>query len=379
MLTTPSIFVSYASPDRARVIPFYNHLTERGFSVWIDCRSLKPGQNWDFEIKRELDKATFVLAFVSNNSFDRRGYVQRELKVALDKLNEKLIDDIYLIPVLLDDDTPIPPQLRALQCIRASEPECNARIIDAINHQLQRVGIARSETQRRAGIIWEKRTLREEWDGAPGYEVELQYLDLKSDRFTNIAEITDYIKGRLLSSLFLHREQKIEPQSDFFNLGQEKYWRTNTYDAHCGEPSINGKIISIRYAVHWYGAGAAHPNHHFETYNFLLDPLILIDSLSKIFKEPDKALVIAQAHVRNALYEVHAPDDETHRLDREWIDRGTSTWDDFRAFTFTKEGIDILFAPYHVAAYAWGPQFATIPFSIVAPLMRPECVSAMHL
>lgn len=379
MNNIPSIFICYASPDQAQVIPFCDYLSTQGFNVWIDCRRIKPGQNWDFEIKRELDKAGFVLAFVSRNSFDRRGYVQRELKLALDKLTEKLIDDIYLIPVLLDDDTPIPPQLGALHHIKASEPNCNVRIIDAINHQLRRLGVERSEKQRRQGVAWEKRTLREAWEGTPGYEVELQYLEFTSDRFPSIAEVTDYIKGRLLRSLFLHREQKIEPALDLLNHGQERVWGTNTYDAHCREPSINGKIISIQYAVHWYGAGAAHPNHYFETYNSLLEPLVLIASLSKIFGEPDKTLPVVQAHTRNMLYAIRAPDDAERVLDREWVDKGTSTWKDFRAFTFTKEGVDILFAPYQVAAYAWGPQFATIPFPVLAPLMRREYVSAMNL
>ncbi|MGH9960474.1 MAG: RsiV family protein [Pyrinomonadaceae bacterium] len=73
------------------------------------------------------------------------------------------------------------------------------------------------------------------------------------------------------------------------------------------------------------------------------------------------------------------PDDENRKLDRAWIDRGTSAWDDFGAFTFTKQGVEILFAPYHVAAYACGPQFAGLPFPILAPLMRAEYVSAMGL
>lgn len=84
-----SIFISYANADQSRVTPFCDYLVNQGFNVWIDCRCLKPGQNWEFEIRREIDKAAFVLIFVSQNSFDRRGNVQRELKLAIDKLNEK--------------------------------------------------------------------------------------------------------------------------------------------------------------------------------------------------------------------------------------------------------------------------------------------------
>ena len=56
-----SIFISYASPDRERVLEYFDWLKKNGFNVWMDCRSIKAGQNWDFEIKRGLDKATFIL------------------------------------------------------------------------------------------------------------------------------------------------------------------------------------------------------------------------------------------------------------------------------------------------------------------------------
>ena len=69
----------------------------------MDKRRLKGGQNWDFEIKRALQKATVIVVFLSSNSVDRRGYAQREIKAALDQAGDKLIDDIYLIPVMLDE------------------------------------------------------------------------------------------------------------------------------------------------------------------------------------------------------------------------------------------------------------------------------------
>jgi hypothetical protein len=42
---TPSVFISYGSPDQARVLPFYDYLHKQGFNVWIDSRDDKPGQN----------------------------------------------------------------------------------------------------------------------------------------------------------------------------------------------------------------------------------------------------------------------------------------------------------------------------------------------
>ena len=347
----------------------------------MDCRSLKPGQNWPLEIDRALNKATFVLAFVSKFSFDRRGYVQRELKVALDKLTEKLADDIYIIPVILDDDSEIPEQLRSLQCIRASDPRCQAQIADAIRHQLERLGFERREVQEKEQLYWTSSIKREEWDGIPGYEVELQFLEFHSYLYPNATEIGDYLKRMLLTSLFEHRADKFKPSPDSFNYGQDRFSRTHTYDAHCTEPVIVGKVVSIQYSIHWYGARAAHPNQHFQTYSFLLEPLILIESLSDIFREPDVALVLIQALVRDQLYELRFGDgvDDEAKLDPEMINDGTQEWKDFSSFVFRPEGVRILFAPYQVAPYAVGPQSAEIPYEKIKALMHAEYLSALGI
>ena len=92
----------------------------------MDSKRLKVGQNWDFEIRRELDKAAIIVVFISNNSVDRRGYVQREIKLALSKADEKLPTDIYIIPILLDDDAQIPEQIKHIHCVRASDLNCQA-------------------------------------------------------------------------------------------------------------------------------------------------------------------------------------------------------------------------------------------------------------
>ena len=96
------VFLSYASPDRDRVFEFCDDLSRRGFNVWMDKRRIKGGQNWDFEINRALQKAVVIVVFLSTNSVNRRGYAQREIKIALDQARDRLIDDIYLIPVILD-------------------------------------------------------------------------------------------------------------------------------------------------------------------------------------------------------------------------------------------------------------------------------------
>jgi hypothetical protein len=56
------------------------------------------------------------VACLSKTSVRKRGYLQREFKFALDKWREFLEDDIYVIPIRLDD-CEIPAELSAFQWI----------------------------------------------------------------------------------------------------------------------------------------------------------------------------------------------------------------------------------------------------------------------
>ena len=378
---SPLIFLSYANPDQEKVIPFYDTLESEGFNIWLDCRNIKAGQNWDFEIKRAFEKSSLVIVFLSNNSINRRGYVQRELKMALDKLNEKLIDDIYIIPVVLDDIT-IPDQLNALHCIRASDPQCISLVSDSLTYQMGKLGIETQKLQRKEEFTWNFHYKKEAWDGLPGYEVELQFINFKSERYPSISEIGDFIRGDLLKSLYSFRRSKFDQNPEFFNYGQEKYRRTDTYDAHCGDPCVKGKILTVQYAIHWYGASAAHPNLEFQTYSFVIDPLVYISSLEDLFFDKENALIKIQTYVREQLKKIQisdSSDDQGYSLDPEGIDRGTKEWSDFSALIFRDEQIEFLFAPYQVAPYACGAQFSEIPYSLIIHLMKPEFLSALEI
>jgi hypothetical protein len=371
------IFVSYASPDRERVVPYHDALESRGFDVWIDFRRLKPGQGWDFEIQRALNRATLILVFISNNSVSRRGYVQREIKLALDKAKEKLATDIYLIPVLLDDDALIPDELKHVQFVRASAPDCVDRIEDAIRHQLQQLRASVAEAQGRAHVRWSHSSYRESWEGLPGYETEFQLVHFSSDQYPKIGEVTDIIRATLLDSVFNHRAAKLEQDHRLFNFGQAPHSRTNTWEAFPAEPKIIGKVLSTLYSVHWYGAGAAHPNQYFIPFCFLLEPLFRIRDLRNLFEDETKALGLIQNSVREQLL-TPLPDGGA-ALEEEWVSRGTADWDSLTCFAFEKDVLEFSFAPYQVGPHARGPQFAKVPFDIIKSLMIPWLKNSLGL
>ncbi|MGE5270422.1 MAG: toll/interleukin-1 receptor domain-containing protein, partial [Thiohalocapsa sp.] len=277
-------------------------LESYGFDVWVDYKRLKPGQDWNFEIRRELNKAAIIVVFISNNSVDRRGYAQREIKLALDKAEEKLAGDIYIIPVLLDGDTPIPDPIKHLQCVKASEADHLPAIRDAIHHQLNAVGSEIKAAQDRANLSWSETKYKESWDGLPGYQAEFNLMQFSSAECPNIGDITTYLRGQLLELIMNERKVKFSQETGRFTFGQTKFSRTHTFDAHCSEPMIVGNVISIGYTVHVNYLGA-HPNMFFKTYAFLLDPVFLIASLKELFpyERQEEAFRVIQFMVREQL------------------------------------------------------------------------------
>ncbi len=100
---SPTIFLAHASEDRRDVERIYDWLRSVGLQPWMDKRDLLPGQAWRQEIPRVIRSATFFLACLSSASIAKRGYVQREMRLALDAMMEMPEDEIYLLPVRLDD------------------------------------------------------------------------------------------------------------------------------------------------------------------------------------------------------------------------------------------------------------------------------------
>jgi formylglycine-generating enzyme required for sulfatase activity len=98
------IFLCHASEDKTSVREIYQRLSViEGFEPWLDEEDLLPGQIWADEIPRALKASEFILVFFSRNSVAKRGYIQREMKMALDAWEEIPGNMIHTIPVRLDE------------------------------------------------------------------------------------------------------------------------------------------------------------------------------------------------------------------------------------------------------------------------------------
>jgi hypothetical protein len=100
---TARVFIAYASEDRASAERLFDDLAACGYSPWMDRRKLLPGQNWPERIEDAIISSDFFVACFSTKSVRKRGGFQTELRYALDCASSMPLDDVFLIPVRIDD------------------------------------------------------------------------------------------------------------------------------------------------------------------------------------------------------------------------------------------------------------------------------------
>ena len=65
------VFISYAHEDIKTALKLYNDLQNNSISVWLDKKSLLPGQNWKIEIEKAITESEYFIALISENSVSR--------------------------------------------------------------------------------------------------------------------------------------------------------------------------------------------------------------------------------------------------------------------------------------------------------------------
>jgi formylglycine-generating enzyme required for sulfatase activity len=97
------IFLAHASEDKPAVLALYNRLKQAGYKPWLDKKNLIAGQIWRDEIPKAIKASQIFLACLSAKSANKQGYIQRELRIALDILGDMLPGTIFFIPMRLEE------------------------------------------------------------------------------------------------------------------------------------------------------------------------------------------------------------------------------------------------------------------------------------
>jgi hypothetical protein len=97
----PQVFVAHGKEDTETVRRLCDALEAVGFEPWLDERKLVPGQNWPRAIEAAIETSDFFLACYSENSVNKKGGFQAEIRYALDCARQIPLDEIFIVPVRL--------------------------------------------------------------------------------------------------------------------------------------------------------------------------------------------------------------------------------------------------------------------------------------
>jgi hypothetical protein len=111
------VFISYARQDSEAANRLYNDLKLFGLDPWLDTESLLGGENWRASIKEAIMNSRYFIPLLSSNSVEKIGYLQRELKEALEVLLEFPQSKRFIIPVRLEETKIRDEKLRELHTI----------------------------------------------------------------------------------------------------------------------------------------------------------------------------------------------------------------------------------------------------------------------
>lgn len=111
------VFLCHASQDKPAVRELYNALkAEKWIDPWLDKAKILPGQDWRMVIEKAVEDTDAVIVCLSNQSVNKEGFVQREIKYAYDLALEKPEETIFLIPLRLNTCV-VPRGLRSFQWV----------------------------------------------------------------------------------------------------------------------------------------------------------------------------------------------------------------------------------------------------------------------
>jgi TIR domain/Effector-associated domain 7 len=131
-----NVFISYAREDEDTALEIYRMLEGEGFNVWLDKKNLMPGQDWKTEIEKAIKDSAVFIACLSSSSVNKTGFVQAELKRALDVADLMPEEKIFIIPLRLND-CPVPYKLQNLQWLDYFDSNSKGKLIMAISRKVK--------------------------------------------------------------------------------------------------------------------------------------------------------------------------------------------------------------------------------------------------
>src|SRR5437763_16469338 len=93
------IFMCHANEDKEHVRELCRTLRNAGFDPWLDDERIMPGEVWQEKVDDVLRRSDAVIICLSERSVVKDGFVNREIRRALDLTVEKIPGSAFRFPV----------------------------------------------------------------------------------------------------------------------------------------------------------------------------------------------------------------------------------------------------------------------------------------
>lgn len=125
------VFLCHSSGDKDAVRALYKRLQIAGFEPWLDEENLVGGQDWESEIKKAVQNSHVFVVCLSNSSVNKTGYVQKEIRVALDVADLRPEGSIFIVPARLEECV-VPDRLSHIHYLDLFKPDGYGKLVKAL-------------------------------------------------------------------------------------------------------------------------------------------------------------------------------------------------------------------------------------------------------
>jgi diguanylate cyclase (GGDEF)-like protein len=218
------VFLCHASEDKARARLLYRDLKAQGFAPWLDEEDLLPGQDWELEIQKAVRRSDAIVVCMSVKAVSKEGFVQKEIKYALDIADEKPEGTIFIIPVKLEPCV-VPTRLARWQWIDLDDDgftrvvQSLASRSDALRRDAAYVGFVDRLTN-----LASRRTFNERASDLTASKTPCVIALLSFDRFRRINERFGHTVGdRFLATVGLVLTKHLPPADLLARFGGDEF------------------------------------------------------------------------------------------------------------------------------------------------------------
>ncbi|MEV4636669.1 SCO2525 family SAM-dependent methyltransferase [Actinoplanes sp. NPDC049548] len=125
------VFLCHSWGDKEAVRELYRRMQADGLAPWLDEEDIPAGADWDSTIKQAVRTADLVVVCLSQAAITKSGYVQREIRIALDAAEEKPDGRIYIIPARIEP-CDVPQRLGRYQWVDLFDPGGYGRLLRSV-------------------------------------------------------------------------------------------------------------------------------------------------------------------------------------------------------------------------------------------------------